>query len=220
MTKHHKIFFALCLTMFAGIVLRMIFLAGPSGEKYRQEAENISRKNGQIAAIRGRIFDNSGNLLAWSERCYDLAYCGKNTDKTRQRILQTALLREMNINLPESFFIRQHTCIVKFNLTAHELMIADRLSSLFKEFSVDLRWERRHSQTIPELGEVRQIDGMESGISGCEKTHDQILRGIPGEFSVMLDRHGNWINSTFKLHTPPRPGDDVYWSGEDVQHEK
>jgi cell division protein FtsI/penicillin-binding protein 2 len=53
---------------------------------------------------------------------------------------------------------------------------------------------------------------MEHGISGWEKEFDHILRGTPGTFTVMLDRRGRWINSTFRIVTPPSGGKDIYLS--------
>ena len=63
------IFIALLLTIAAA---RMIFLAGSGGRVYRQESAKLSQRSGKLTAIRGRIFDRSDQLLAWSERCYDL----------------------------------------------------------------------------------------------------------------------------------------------------
>lgn len=111
--------------------------------------------------------------------------------------------------IPESFQI------IKYNLTADELARADELSSRCSEFDVELRWERFHKEFNKEIGEVRQISGMESGVSGLEKEYDHILRGTPGKFTVMLDRHGKWINQTFRIITPPTPGKDIYLSNED-----
>ena len=111
--------------------------------------------------------------------------------------------------VPESFQI------IKYNLTAAELAKADELSNHCSEFNVELRWERFHKEFSNEIGEVRQINGMESGISGLEKEYDHLLRGQPGKFTVMLDRHGKWINQTFRIVTPPVAGKDIYLSDED-----
>ena len=42
--------------------------------------------------------------------------------------------------------------------------------------------------------------------------YDHLLRGTPGKFTVMLDRHGKWINQTFRIITPPAAGQDIYLS--------
>lgn len=209
MDRRHKIFFSLTAVIFLVILLRMIMLASPLGNAYRQESEQISSKTGKLSAIRGRIYKDDDQLLVWSERCYDLLFDNSNTSAKRLKILQKMLAKDFpNVSLP----LKRKTdkAVIKYNLTASELAAADDLSIRFPEFSVDLRWERRCADPAFYTGEVRQIDGMEVGISGLEKQFDSRLRGTPGTFSVMLDRHGHWINQTFKIIEPSRAGEDIF----------
>ncbi len=189
-------------------------LAGSSGKDYRFESGRISEKTGELSAIRGRIFDAKENLLVWSERCYDLTVDTRNMTDQRYRLIRS-LYRNIfaGENMPE--LVPECFQIIKYNLTADELARADELSSRCSEFDVELRWERFHKEFNKEIGEVRQISGMESGVSGLEKEYDHILRGTPGKFTVMLDRHGKWINQTFRIITPPAQGKDIYLSNED-----
>ena len=83
------------------------------------------------------------------------------------------------------------------------------MSQEFPELDIRLRWERRRGEGMPDVGSVRQSDGMELGVSGAELRHDAVLRGTPGRYTVMLDRKGRWIDSTFRILIPPRAGNDV-----------
>ena len=206
--KRHKIFFSLTAAVFFIILLRMLFLASALGDSCRQEAGKIACKTGKLAAIRGRIYQDPDTLLVWSERCYDLVFDGRKCSGKRHKTLQKMLTGKFpSLILPENV---SAPTVIKYNLTASELAPADELSSIYKEFSVDLRWERRSHDSPLNTGEVRQIDGMESGISGWEKEFDDRLRGKPGTFSVMLDRHGKWINSTFRIIEPAQAGEDIF----------
>ena len=196
------------------LLARMAMLAGSSGKDYRFESGRISEKTGEISAIRGRIFDEKENLLVWSERSYDLTVDTRNMTDQRYRFVRQIYNNIFSgENMPE--LVPESFQIIKYNLTAAELAKADELSNHCSEFNVELRWERFHKKFNKEIGEVRQISGMESGVSGLEKEYDHILRGTPGKFTVMLDRHGKWINQTFRITTAPIPGKDIYLSNED-----
>ena len=215
MSKRHKIFFILVGVIFSAVLCRMIILAGSQGEVYRQSASSMACKSGRLSAIRGRIFDKNDKLLAWSERCYDLVLQELPADQKRVDFLKDKLEKAMLLKFPEILAENQlFPVVIKYNLTANELAAADMLAEKYSEFDVSLRWERRCAASPPELGEVRQNDGMEEGISGWEKEFDDILSGTPGTFTVMLDRHGRWVNSTFRIVTPPKSGKDVYLSEE------
>lgn len=211
MEKRHKIFLTAAAAVMIILLLRMTMLAAGSGSCYRAEASRIADKTGELSAIRGRIFDENEKLLVWSERCYDLVVDTRRMTDQRFRAIRDAY-QKMFANESVFSVTPESINIVKYNLSARELDLADKLSSRFGEFSVELRWERRCNEFDENIGEVRQINGMEVGISGMEKEYDNILRGTPGKFTVMLDRRGRWINETFRIITPPEAGRDIYLS--------
>ncbi len=210
MDRRHKLFFIAVLLLLLIIILRMALLAGNYGGKYRRDAQKISQKTGKLAAIRGRIYDQKDQLLVWSERCYDLVLQPGAVDDEIRKKIQLDLHKKMNLPLEKYSFENNYPLVLKYNLTAAELCAADELSRKYRHLSVELRWERRIADSSFDCGEVRQINGMEVGISGLEKKFDKLLRGTPGEFTVMLDRHGNWMNSTFQITVPPRRGEDIF----------
>ena len=216
MNKRHKIFFIAAAAAMFIMLLRMAFLASAYGNTYRQEASAMATLKGELAARRGSIYDEKGQLIAWSERCYDLELVQLPATPERLAKLSAALLPGMQIGLSgEKLANASLPMVIKYNLTAEELTAADELAEQYSELDVSLRWERRSAVSLPAIGEVMQLDGMEYGISGLEKKFDETLRGTPGTFSVMLDRHGRWVNSTFRILTAPRNGKDVY-SDEEV----
>lgn len=212
MAKRNKLFFILVFLLLAVAVARMLQLAGSGGNTYRQEGSRLSSRTGELPAIRGRIFDRSDQLLAWSERCYDLVIKKPCAAPRQAHLLQQELKDFFNYTLDTADTVFPRT--IKYNLTAAELEKADQLAEKFPELDVELRWERRHKYFTPSLGEVHQTDNCEVGISGWEKTFDHILRGKPGKFTVMLDRHGRWVNSTFRITAAAVNGEDLFLSEE------
>lgn len=214
MSKRLKIFIFFCLMVLFLIVGRMVFLASSSGEKWRSEAVTVSVKEGLLSAIRGRIFAANGDLLVWSERRYDLYWLEPAADEKRQQKILRILEKNFAFSAAGLNSSTVYPIAVKYDLTANELEKADGLSNIYPELAIELRWERRNSDNAFDPGIVRQINNMEYGFSGVEKTFDAILRGTPGKYTVMLDRHGRWMNSTFRIVTPPQSGKDVYLSEE------
>lgn len=214
MSKRLKIFIFFCLTILFLIVGRMVYLASASGKNWRSEAAAISVKEGLLSAIRGRIFAANGDLLVWSERRYDLYWNEPAADDKRQQKMIRIL--EKNFAFSSAALNRNtvYPIAVKYDLTANELEKADELSNIYPELAIELRWERRNVDHDFDPGSVHQINNMEYGLSGLEKEFDKRLRGTPGKYTVMLDRHGRWMNSTFRIVTPPRSGKDVYLSEE------
>lgn len=210
MSARHKILFAAALVILLVILCRMAYLAGPAGQRFRDAANKAAREEGILSAIRGRIFSADGKLLAWSVRRYDLVWKQikhpilPEREQELRRALKEILSADITIVPP------QPGAVIKYDLTINELEAADKLAQEYKELDVHLRWERCFDKPSGELGEVRQEKGQEIGISGYEAQYDAQLRGTPGVYSVMLDRRGRWIDSTFRIKQQPQNGQDVY----------
>jgi len=219
MTRRHKLFLLLAAAALIVIGARHVYLAGPGGNELRREAARIAHFEGELSAIRGRILTADGQVAAWSERCYDLVWMDSAADPRRVEEIRAALLKQFFTGgAPER--VPSPGTPVKYELTARELEVADALAQEFPELDIELRWERRHGENTPEVGTVRQVNGMERGVSGAELRYDAILRGTPGRYTVMLDRRSRWIDSTFRILTPSRPGKDVTLDPADLVKEE
>lgn len=209
MDNRRKVFFIAAAAIFLLFIFRMALLAGSYGEAFRNEANILARHRGKLSAIRGRIYDENGKLIVWSERCYDLVFIGGKCNRTEyNKLCEKIKIHFPGVKVPDALFRRK--TVLKYNLTAEELEAADILSSDFDALDVQLRWERRVAARHEQIGEVKQINGQECGISGWEKEFEPLLRGIPGEFEVMLDRHGKWVDNTFRIIIPAQAGQDLY----------
>ncbi len=216
MDIRHKILFAAIAIPAAAVVLRMVYLAGAGGDVYRAEAARTAESRGELSAIRGRIYEADGRLAAWSVRRYDLIWTPRaNTDAARNAAVAQALRNAFADAFPPAAPPPVPGSVLKYDLTMHELELADALNAHYPELETVLRWERVHDGDSTRLGEVRQEDGTEFGISGLEAQFDARLRGTPGIYTVMLDREGRWIDTTFRIQVPPRPGEDIHLSEPD-----
>ncbi len=198
------------------IVLRlaqfMIFDRG----RYLEAMQRDAVFEGVVPAARGRILDRDQRLLAWSDRVFAVHWHLPRSAAEAGTLLAlldtepwlTAALPhplpatslgqrlELARDLPVERAIRLET-------------LTDQVPGL--EISAGFR---RHLAPEPGwreyLGRVAHgIDGSEVGLSGIEREFDDILRGQPGTFRVMLDKDGRWLPETWQKVGELRPGLDV-----------
>ena len=67
-----KVFIAAVILMFVGVVLRLGYLQIVKGDDYRLQYEEMLRNTKSLPALRGRILDRNGYILAYDEPCYSL----------------------------------------------------------------------------------------------------------------------------------------------------
>ena len=119
-------------------------------------------------------------------------------------------------------FVRENPDIVKENIKKKfqdsKLPLVDEVIALEPlllkgaPLKIVVRQERLtcDSDTVRRLaGKVALRNGIQCGISGWELENELLLRGIPGKFSILLDRFGNFMPKSFKLASPPSNGKDL-----------
>ena len=182
---------------------RAWYVAVPGRDKYIAFGENMARRTMTIPAVRGRILDADGVVLAWSEHFYDLestAPGGRLDDE------ELAALKKVIPNMNSS------GKTLRRNLTPEEVMSLEELIRSGVRVKIIARNERIviDSPAIRRrVGAVRMANGTMRGVSGWEKEFDRVLAGSPGRMSVMLDSKHNWIRSSVKVLNPMAKGGDV-----------
>ncbi|MBR2374464.1 MAG: hypothetical protein IKA87_09580 [Lentisphaeria bacterium] len=203
--------FVFLLTVFAaGFIVCAVKgcrLAGLDREKIIARGERIARTWRNIPAKRGRILDRNGKVLVWSELYFDLHYkdgkAGKLSDEEKNTL--SRLLGKIDFDAKTSQPLRRH-------LKPEHLVALEPVLLKGAPLKIVSRHERLHcdSETVHRLaGKVELRHGIQNGLSGWELEHELVLRGIPGTFSILLDRFGNYMPKSFKLVSPPSDGRDV-----------
>jgi penicillin-binding protein 2 len=85
--------------MFVGVVLRLGYLQIVKGDAYRIQYTEMLRNIQSLPALRGRILDRNGYILAYDEPCYSLYldYRLLASDKTWQRRQVRIIARELSL---------------------------------------------------------------------------------------------------------------------------
>lgn len=196
-----KLFFFF-LAWLAVILLRMAWLAGDFSHWRRIETQTIAGRTGKLPALRGTVFDAAGNKLAWSEKYFDLVISGTLYDEELDQLKSLLSKRMLPDTLPADFTI--------YKLDPDEVIALDVALKKIPALQIKSRVERiciNRSDVKAKLGETDPRSGR--GISGWEKEFDRQLAGTDGEFRVLLDRNGSWIDSTWEIKTMPVRGHDV-----------
>jgi len=207
--------FVFCL--WAGIILLrmaqfMIFERDRTVEAMEREA--VFR--GVVPAARGRILDRDGRVLAWSERVFSVHW--QVPRDAGQAARERALLGAepwLNAGLPEPLpadWLGVRVLLAQ-GLEVERAVQLEPLADALRGLEVSAVF-RRHlagdAGVQALLGRVgRAADGGEVGLSGLEQEHDEVLRGRPGVFEVMLDKEGRWLPETWQKVSELRPGYDV-----------
>lgn len=174
------------------------------------ETEKLAWREGSIPARRGKILDKNGKILASDKFRCDLVMDYYPLHPHREKRLWKKLrVVDPDFTLKASDTVFPY--VIKQDLLLDEIHRYRKLFLGSPEVRVHGYFQRATHPGLEEvLGATALNDRKESvGISGLEKKHDMTLSGRSGQFVVMLNRRGSWVNDTLKILTPPRNGLDV-----------
>jgi len=190
------------------VAARLFYFTVFAQDEYLAAGERISQRVGRIPSTRGRIMSSTGAVLAWSEMRTDLIVNTVPESSFRRSFLE----RRVGKFIPGfSFDSMESEMAIKKDLPPRELIRLYPLVLRYLEFEFFRRVIRRHAPGEDEglIGDTVEEDGRLVGISGYEKRYDRRLRGLDGEFRVMVDKTGRWIPGTWRETVKPRNGHDV-----------
>lgn len=186
-------------------------------ERFLDPGMSRSLYYGTIPPLRGRLLDRDGTPLAWSTRVFSLHWhvpWDKDAALHEWRSFRS-VLATLGCGLNEEGVLDAVGTTVELRRELDEASIAVLETFPDPPGTVELESRLvRHYYPDPKLrrilGEIEVRDGIELGVSGMEQTHDLLLRGVPGRYSVMRDRRKQWIPETWRSLCDMRPGYDVY----------
>ena len=215
---------------------RLFYLQIVRGEDYAQLAQENMVRSEPIHALRGRIFDRTGSLLAGNRVGLNLSLEARHRTYRDPERLAAAVneAAELLGKDPTELLARAERYRTMFEpmLLARDLEGAalapfiERMQPI-QGITIDqapLRWNplgETACHVLGHVGEVREEEldevhyrrGMLVGRSGIERQYEALLRGIDGETYVEVDALGRKIDLVPELPPrPPEPGDDLFLS--------
>jgi cell division protein FtsI/penicillin-binding protein 2 len=190
----------------------MVFERDGAVEAMRREA--VFR--GLVPAARGRILDRDGRILAWSERVFAVHWqVPVQAEQAARECAALASEPRLATRLPQPLPAAWPgtRVLLAQDLDADSAVRLEGLAGAVPGLAVTSHFRRQvvdDAAVQALVGRVaRAEDGSEVGVSGIEREHDGILRGLPGAFQVMVDKQGRWLPETWQKIGELRPGYDV-----------
>ncbi len=188
----------------------LFYFAHLNRTKYINSGFKMAQRKGYYSAGRGRILDKDGIPLAWSERFFDLLLLNAPELPKFQKMLDVKLkhifpdIKSCTVTPPFS--------VIYYNIPPNKIAGLERTIHEFPNLKIIPRTERvvvDYPGVKKFIGQVKMNDVLLSGLSGMELKFNETLTGKVGVYTVMLDRHKNFINGTWHLIKKAQPGKDV-----------
>jgi len=222
---------ALLVTFMLVLLVRLIHLQ-LIDTSYRITAESNSRREVIQYPARGLIYDRNGKLLVSNQAAYDIM-----VNPLRLAAFDTLEFCSI-LSVPPEFVREGISKAVKFSRFTSSVFLkqvpAD-VSSVFQEqlykfpgFFVQTRTLRRYTKDIAPhvLGYVGEVNkkaiqensyykmGDYIGISGVERSYEEVLRGVKGQRYYLVDVHNRIIESyeDGRFDIPVKIGTDIVLS--------
>ena len=198
---------ALCGVAFALVLaFRLASLQVWSVDEYADQARSQHVKKRVLQAIRGRVFDRRGRVLATNLESQSF-FLNRISDRDSMR--QIAVQFSLRSGPDEADILKKIDRSRSFVWLARHVIDAPAPEELPK--GVGRIVEMRRSYPMGALaGQVlgyTDTDG--KGIEGIERAFDPLLKGEAGELSVRVDARGQMISTLGAVRQMPQNGDDL-----------
>lgn len=226
-TGRLHVMLVICLTLFAVLIGRMVYLQLWRGDYYAKQSDGNRLRQSKISAPRGIIYDSEGKVLVNNLPGYAvvLQKQSKYKDETLQRLstlldmpvdeIKAKIKANANyyepIMLKNNLDIKLVTKIEEQRRYMPEVMLTVQTirSYPYHEFAVHaLGYVGEVSEYEIEQGLFKDItQGSIVGKAGLEKSYDKYLRGVDGAFMEEVDVGGNVVKHYDSIQ--PVPGKNL-----------
>jgi cell division protein FtsI/penicillin-binding protein 2 len=178
--------------------------------KYLQLAVENHTRVETVPPIRGSIYDADHNVLAQSQRVYDVHLDGAlEADRTHLREIAAALGQPL-AKLLETFNPKNRAILLATGLSVDDPAIARLHDLKLKSVIVEPRDERTYPNADLAAHVLGYIDDATGhGMAGMEKDLDKLLVGTPGQRFVERDARRQEIAAYGTAEQPAVDGDNV-----------
>lgn len=228
-----KLFRVLFILVWVAFAVRL-FSIQVLNDTYKKSSANISIYEQVIIPGRGEIYDRNGQLLVANNQVYDLMIVvSELTDFDTLLLcnildLDPEILKEKIRENQRDPYKRVNPFIVERHLTPERIGMFKEVQFRFPGFSIQERTIRRYPEpiaahTVGYIGEVNMqktqddpyySSGDYIGISGIEKSYEEILRGHKGIRKILRDkfnrRQGEYLGGREDIKAVS--GKDLYLS--------
>jgi len=185
------------LFLWAALVAAHLFYYSViASDKFIKRGNAIAKRKGIIVAKTGKIFNNNGKKLAWTEHCIDLYIDTIPVFPFYRNRLERAVAKYF---MDFSFLPENNTAIcLQKNLSPMDQVHFYPLVKRFPEIIFRERVERKYIS-----------DSLKPALQKIEQQYNSKIKGTNGIFEVMADRNGRWIPKTWNEKIKAIDGKDI-----------
>ena len=199
----------LLMASFALLILRAFFLQVVNNDFLQEKGESRYRRDIEVSASRGRIFDRHGDLLAVStpmKSIWAIPSDARQMSGEQKRELSRLLgmqVRELDGRLASE----KGFAYLKRQVAPD---IAERVANLRATGVYQEREFRRYYPAGEMTAHLVGFTGVDDqGLEGVELAYHNALLGRPGSRSVIKDRRGQIVEDVRAIK-PPQDGRDIH----------
>ncbi|MGB4910603.1 MAG: penicillin-binding protein 2 [Candidatus Dechloromonas phosphoritropha] len=198
----------LLMGAFAALVGRSFYLQVINNDFLQEKGESRYRRDIEVSALRGKIVDRNGDMLAVSTPMKSIwAIPGDARTMSAEQKRQLAALLDMSVRDLDGKIAPEKTFVFIKRQVPPET--ADRITALKLPGVHQEKEYRRYYPTGDMTAHIVGFTGVDDrGLEGVELAYQPSLIGRHGSRTVIRDRRGNIVEDIGALK-PPQDGRDV-----------
>lgn len=213
--------FIFVMAAFFLLLVRLAYLQFFMGSELQAKAEQSRTRNVQVEAKRGTIFDRNGKKMAVSISA-DSVYVLPEAVKLSGQAPQIAQQLAPVLGIPQDQLLKKITSDHSFQWLKRKLDFA-KAEQVKKMDLPGIKLIAESQRFYPNdflASHILGFSGVDNqGLDGVEKTHDQDLKGVPGEIIIEFDAQGRELPETLRRYNPPTDGNSLILTiDETIQH--
>ena len=229
MLKRMLILAAVVVFLFGFDSFRILYLQVVKGDELSAKAESQQLLDTEVSAMRGNIYDDSGNVLAQSATVWNIFIDPLNiTTETKRSDVVNGLSQFLGFNAQE-----KNELLEKSKKQNHYTVIAEKVENSVKEkiseYSADKKlgniigMEQTTRRYYPYGDFASSVLGFvgndEQGLSGLESYYDEELSGTNGRIITVKDSKGNKLPSDYQTSVEAKDGNSLVLTiNQDIQY--
>ena len=219
MIKRIAILLVVVVFLFGVDSFRILYLQVVRGDELSAKAESQQLLDTEVSAMRGNIYDDSGNILAQSATVWNIFIDPGNISNDKKRALVVdGLSQFLGFKADE-----KNELLEKSKKDNHYTVVAEKVENSVKEKIAAYSAKNKLGNIIGMEQTTRRyypygnfassvlgfVGNDEQGLSGIESYYDEELRGTNGRIITVKDSKGNKLPSDYETSIDAKDGNSL-----------
>ncbi|MEN2766543.1 stage V sporulation protein D [Ornithinibacillus xuwenensis] len=206
--------FLIGIIFFGVIDFRLGYVQFILGDQLMEKADESWSRNISFQPERGRILDNSGNILAENVTAPSVVVVPRQIKNPEETAKKLAEILDMSEETAYEYVTKSAMSV---NIHPEGRKISNEQEKAIRTLNLEgvylAKDSIRHYPYGDDLAHVLGFAGIDNqGLMGLELYYDDLLSGEEGSLSFYSDAKGRRLNQLADVYTPPKDGYDLVTS--------